>query len=407
MGRVYKRGKTWWIQYYGHGQLYRESTKSSLKSVATSRLRMREGEVGQGRLPALRAERTTFNELAALYLQDYTINGRKTLQRAQELAARLRESFGRFRACRITSEHILSYIVRRQSEGLANGTINRELAALKRMFRLAAQQTPPLIVTTPHIPHLQENNVRQGFFTEEEYKLLRAALSDHLKIPFMIGHYTGMRMGEITMLRWEQIDLERGFIRLEPGTTKNNKGRTIPLVADLVEGLWQWKQRTLHRYPSYPWVCHFRGKRLQRVPKKSWNKACERVGLKGKLFHDLRRTAIRNMVRAGISERVAMAISGHRTRSVFDRYDIVSERDLLLVRNELEGRMNAKDITSYVLPPRDALPTCSATQCIQELSQEYRNEMNAHEDSEAQGQRLQRDASSLLVHPDQIDPANH
>ena len=358
MGRTYQRGNIWWIQYYGQGQLFRESARSTLKSAATSLLRLREGEIGQGRLPALRAERTTFEELAQLFLQDYQINGRKTLQRAQELAARLRKTFGQFRACRITSEHIREYIVRRQLEGLANGTINRELAALKRMFRLASQQTPPLVTSSPHMPHLQENNVRQGFFTEEEYKVLRAVLSDHLKIPFMIGHFTGMRMGEITTLRWEQVDLVRGYIRLEPGTTKNNKGRTIPLVTELVEALWQWKQRTLHGYPSFPWVCHFRGKRLQRVPKKSWDKACERVGLNGKLFHDLRRTAIRNMVRAGISERVAMAISGHRTRSVFDRYDIVSERDLLLVRNELDGRVNQTDITSCALPPQEALPTC-------------------------------------------------
>jgi integrase len=289
---------------------------------------MREGDVGQGRLPALRAERTTFDDLAALYLQDYTINGRKTLQRAQELAARLREAFGRFRACQLTSEHIRGYIVRRQSEGLANGTINRELAALKRMLRLARQQTPPLVITTPHIPHLQEDNVRQGFFTDEEYKLLRAVLPDYVKIPLIIGYWTGMRAGEILRLRWEQLDLERGFLRLEPGTTKNGKGRLIPLVTEVREVLWQWKQHVLAHYPACRWVCHYRGKRLLAVPTKSWRNACARVGLNGKLFHDLRRTAIRNMVRLGISERIAMEISGHRTRSVFDRYDIVSEVDI-------------------------------------------------------------------------------
>jgi integrase len=337
MGRVYKRGETWWVQYYGQGQLYRESTKSSLKSVATSRLRLREGEVGQGRPPALKAERITFEELAALYLQDYTINGRKTLQRAQELAARLREAFGRFRACRITSKHILDYIARRQSEGLANGTINRELAALKRMFRLASQQTPPLVITTPHIPHLQENNVRQGFFTEDEFKVLRGVLPDYVKVPLIMAYWTGMRAGEILRLQWDQLGLERGLLRLEPGTTKNNQGRLVPLVKEVIEALWKWKQRTLHRYPSCPWVCHYRGKRLLNIPTKSWRKACQSVGLKGKIFHDLRRTAIRNMVRAGIPERVAMAISGHRTRSVFDRYDIVSHDDLDGARARLEA----------------------------------------------------------------------
>lgn len=336
MGRVYKRGETWWIQYYGYGQLYRESTKSSLKSVATSRLRLREGEVGQGRLPALKAEGTTFDELAALYLQDYTINGRKTVKRAQELVDRLKESFDRFRAIGITTLHIRDYITRRKSEGVSNGTINRELAALKRMFRLASQQTPPLVTTTPHIPHLQEHNVRQGFFTEEEYKLLRAVLPDYVKVPLIIGYWTGMRAGEILTLRWEQLDLERGFLRLEPGTTKNGQGRLIPLVKEASEVLWRWKKQVLDQYPSCRWVCHYRGKRLLAVPTKSWKKACQRVGLEGKLFHDLRRTAIRNMVRAGVSERVAMEVSGHRTRSVFDRYNIVHSSDLVEAIIKLE-----------------------------------------------------------------------
>ena len=340
MGRTYQRGNIWWIQYYGQGQLFRESTRSSLKSAATSLLRLREGEIGQGRLPALKAERTTFEELAGLFLQDYQINGRKTLQRAQELTATLRKTFGKFLACRMTSEHIRAHIVSRQSEGVANGTINRELAALKRMYRLASQQTPPLVITTPHIPHLQENNVRQGFFTEDEYKVLRGVLPDHVKVPLILAYWTGMRAGEVLGLQWDQLDLGRGLIRLEPGTTKNNQGRLIPLVNEVITGLWQWKQETLLRYPHCAWVCHYRGKRLRQVPRKRWEKACERVGLKRKLFHDLRRTAIRNMVRAGISERVAMSISGHKTRSVFDRYDIVSHADIVSARGFLETRMS-------------------------------------------------------------------
>jgi integrase len=341
MGSLYKRGQVWWIQYYGQGRLFRESTRSPLKSAAISLLKLREGDIAHGRFPALKAEKTTFEELASLYIQDYRINGRKTLGRAQELTARLRETFGRFRACQITSQHITAYISRRQSEGMANGTINRELAALKRMFRLASQQTPPIVTSTPHIPHLQENNVRQGFFTEDEYKLMCAVLPDHVKIPLIIGYWTGMRAGEIILLRWEQIDFERSLLRLEPGTTKNKKGRMIALVKEVTEALWEWKRQTLSLYVSCPWVCHYRGERLLRIPKKTWKAACERVGIKGKLFHDLRRTAVRNMVRAGISEKVAMVISGHETRSIFDRYQIVSLDDLLAAKVRLEKSSNA------------------------------------------------------------------
>lgn len=336
MGRTYQRGNIWWIQYYGQGQLFRESTRSPLKSAATSLLRLREGEIGQGRLPALKAERTTFEELAELFLQDYQINGRKTLQRAQELTATLRKTFGQFRACRMTSEHIRTHIIRRQSEGVTNGTINRELAALKRMYRLASQQTPPLVLTTPHIPHLQENNVRQGFFTEDEFKVLRAVLPDHVKMPLIMAYWTGMRAGEVLRLQWNQLDLERGLLRLEPGTTKNNQGRLIPLSKEVVEALWQWKQATLRHYPICVWVCHYRGERLRQIPRKPWKKAYDRVGLNAKIFHDLRRTAVRNMIRVGIPERVAMAISGHKTRSVFDRYNIVSESDILIARDRME-----------------------------------------------------------------------
>ena len=138
-------------------------------------------------------------------------------------------------------------------------------------------------------------------------------------------------------------------LRLEPGTTKNNRGRLIPLVKEVTEALWQWKQRMLLLYPSCPWVCHYRGNRLLAVPTKSWRKACERVGLKGKLFHDLRRTAIRNMVRAGVSERVAMELSGHQTRSVFDRYNIVHASDLVDAMEKLGRHRGQEKVTQQAL----------------------------------------------------------
>ena len=343
MGRIYKRGRLWWGQYYRQGELFRESSRSKLRSVATSLIKKREGEVIDGRLPALQAAKTTFEDLAALYLQDYAINHRKSAQRARELAASLGKAFNRFRAHAITSPRIGEYIAKRQADGVSNATINRELAALQRMFRLAAQQTPPLVLTTPYIPHLREDNVRTGFFTEEEYRVLRAALPDHLKIPFIIAYHTGMRAGEIHWLRWEQVDLEAGWLRLEPGTTKNGRGRMIPLTEEVRDILQRWKDQTLLKYPACPWIVHFRGKRMQRVQKKLWDKICDRVGLPGKLFHDLRRTAIRNMVRAGISERVAMEISGHKTRSVFDRYDIVTETDLRIAAQLLASSQSPKN----------------------------------------------------------------
>jgi integrase len=327
MGRVYKRGRIWWIQYYRRGRVFRETSRSPLKSVASALLKKREGDIARGWLPDLRADRTTYEDLVRLHLQDLQINGQDP-SRARYALNHLNRSFAGLVAAEITSERLKTYIVKRQSEGAANGTINRELRALGRMFRLATQQTPPLVLYCPSIPHLREDNVRKGFFTEDEYRALYAALPDYLKVPLVIGYWTGMRAGEILALHWDQVDLTEGRIRLEPGTTKNGHGRTIPLVDEAVGTLRQWNEHTRLCHPACPWVCHYYGRRLQKIPKRMWRRTCDRIGLDGRLFHDLRRTAVRNMVRAGISERVAMEISGHRTRSIFNRYDIVNEVDL-------------------------------------------------------------------------------
>ena len=215
MGSVYLRGNIYWIKYYRGGKPYRESCNSNKKSDAERFLRLREGQVAENRFYGLRPERIRFEELTQDFINDYKINAKKSFKRIPQLINHLLDYFRDMRAIDITTGRIRAYILHRQEEGATNGTINRELTALKRAFNLATQMTPPKVVNIPYIPHLQENNVRTGFFEHE-----------------------------------------------------------------------------------------------------------------GRIFHDFRRTAVRNMVRAGVPERVAMMISGHKTRSVFERYNIVNEEDL-------------------------------------------------------------------------------
>ena len=336
MGSIYRRGHTYWIKYYRAGRPYRESTASDKITEAKRFLQLREGQVVEGRFPGLRVQKVLVEELARDYLRENEINGRKSLRDAQRNVRRLAEAFGGLRVPELTSEKIAAYIEARHHAGLTNASINRELAALRRMLTLGARQQPPKVLHLPPIPRLKERNIRTGFYDHDEFLALRGALPDHQKLPCTIGYWTGMRKGEILNLRWDQLDLDRSLLRLDPGSTKSDKGRLVPLVEDLLAVLTQWRLKTLAESPSCPWICHYRGQKLTRLTR-AWGTALQRVGLEGKLFHDLRRTGVRNMVRAGISERVAMQISGHKTRSVFDRYDIVSERDL----RDAAERLNA------------------------------------------------------------------
>lgn len=334
LGRVYKRGRIWWLQYYRNGHLFRESSQTSLKSVATTLLKKRLGDIANGRTPAIQAEKTLFDDLAALYVGDYEDNARKTLDTAQDRVETLKRTFKGMRACDIGTAQIAAYVASRRAEGRAPATINRELSALKRMFSLGARAQPRLVEQIPYIPMLKGEKVRQGFFEEEDYRALMNVLSEHVRIPLAIGFWTGLRQGEILALKWDQVDTVLGTIRLEPGTTKNNEGREVPLIPEVLTLLQEWRKKTLTVHPRCPWVCQYRGNRMTHF-RRSWVEGTQKAGLPGKLFHDLRRSAVRNMVHAGIPEGVAMRISGHKTRAVFDRYAIVSSRDLELARTKL------------------------------------------------------------------------
>ena len=349
MGCVFRRGKIYWIKYYHHGKAHSETSRSETKEVAKMLLRKREGEISKGKIPGVYLDKVTFNELADDLRADYEINKKKSLDRLEISINHLSESFSGFRIVEIDSPRIKRYIQKRQEEKASNATINRELAALKRMMMLGKRSTPPRVENVPHIPKLKERAPRQGFFEHCDFLALRDALPNYLKVFVTFGYKTGWRLSEIADLTWNQVDLNRGIVRLNPGETKNDEGRMVYLDSELREmfaRLWEARKRGSK---LLPWVfLNQNGTTRIKWYYRSWRSACKKTSIGCRLFHDLRRTAVRNMVRAGVPERVAMTVSGHKTRSVFERYNIVSETDLKLAAQRQEAYLLAQTVTKTV-----------------------------------------------------------
>jgi len=324
MGCIYRRVKNYSIKYYKNGKPYVESTGSDKLEVAKRLLKKREGEISEGKMPGICFDRVKFDELKDEFLADYRINGKKSITRAERSVGHLERTFEGMRVVNITTPQINRYIEKRQIEKASNASINRELSALKRMLNLGAKQTPPKVDKVPYIPMLRENNVRKGFFEYEDFVAVRNALPEYLKPVVTFAYNTGWRRAEVLNLRWSNVDLKEGMVRLDPGETKNDEGRVAYLDAELLDVIGDLQQKKVF---GCSYVFHRGGKQLRDF-RSAWANAFKSAEVPLMLFHDLRRTAVRNMIRAGIPERVAMTISGHKTRSVFDRYNIVSPEDL-------------------------------------------------------------------------------
>lgn len=344
-GSIYKKRGVFYIAYYTpDGKQVCESARTKDKAEARRVLQARLGQLAEGRYVGPAAERVTFDALAKGLFDDYRANDRRSLDMAeQRVRKHLRPFFGHKRAHDITSIDIQAFIAHRKEQRASNGEIGRELAALKRMFNIALHAET--ITKKPYIPTLAESNVRQGFFERREFEAVLVKLPAYLKPPMMFAYQVGWRVrSEVFPLRWEQVDLDAGTVRLNPGTTKSGEGRMIYLPATLREVLEeQWRDHIAYA-PSCPYVFH-RAEKQIKYPYVAWRKACQEAGLQGKIPHDFRRTAVRNMVRAGIPERVAMQISGHKTRAIFDRYHIVSDGDLQEAAQKLDSMFSAQTTT--------------------------------------------------------------
>jgi integrase len=235
---------------------------------------------------------------------------------------RLKAGFAGKRADEITTDHVNQYAESRQDAGAANATINRELAALRLAFSLARKAAKVKPEVVPYFEMLSEDNRRTGFFEQEQYEAVLAKLPDYLKGVLTLGYWTGMRKAEILGLTWDKVDLFNRLVFLE--RTKNGEDRTLPLNDELYRMM---LDQSRQRVEGCPFVFHRYGERIQSLGK-AWHTACKNAGYEGKPVHDLRRTGVRNLIRAGVPQSVAMKISGHRDARIFARYNIVDTRDV-------------------------------------------------------------------------------
>lgn len=322
-----QRGSVWYVRVSFRGRRLEFPTDAASRSDAEriGRARLAEFEAGRANPDS---SRVRVSDLWDDLRRDYVANER----RGDALAARwlhLEPVFGRDLATDVTPPRLRRYVEVRLAEGAARATVRLELAALRRAFTLGEEASK--VVRVPAFPTIAVQNTRTGFVEGAALERVMAELPPHLRVVATLAAWLGWRRGEILGLEWRQVNLETGEVRLDPGSTKNGEGRVAFLPPEALSKLQAWRRETdmleRQRGMIVRWVCHRDGQQI-RDGYGAWRAACARAGRPGLLLHDLRRSAARAYVRSGVHERVAMAVLGQKTRSIFDRYNIVSEGDL-------------------------------------------------------------------------------
>lgn len=321
-GRVFKRGEIYWIAFSHKGKEYRHSAKTESKREADSVLSFYLGQCARGEFKGF-VEETAVYTIEEM-LDDLVTNREQAqLRSIKTLKIRikpLQKELGSLAASELTERRIDVYVKKRFAQGFKPATIQCEMRYLNQAFRIAKRKQ--LIKDIPYIPSITVHNARQGFFEAEAFERVVSFLPDALKDVARFGYYTGWRRREVTQLEWRYI--EENVLRLPPELSKNKDGRVLVLTSVLGEII---DRRRAERYDLSPWVFHRKGKPIKDFTR-AWNNACEAAGVSDRFFHDFRRTAVRNLTRAGVPEKIAMSITGHKTREVFDRYNIVNEEDI-------------------------------------------------------------------------------
>jgi len=346
-GSIYTRPDSpfLWIAYSCNGRKIRENTKTTNERKAQKLLDKRIGEIAEDRFVSLDISKTTIEELWKLVERDYHINARKSgATLTQRWQKHVKPFFGFLKANQISSDLVGRYVDSRLEAKAKPATVNRELAILRRAFSLGMKTGK--VLGKPEIPKLTENNRRTGFVDSAERKRLSSACAFEglwMRAWFECAVTLGWRVSELLNLRVKQVDLADRSIRLNPGETKNGEGR----LAFLTDEAYLLIRACVHAKGPDDYVFTRQNGKPVKNFRGAWEKATQAAEVSGLLVHDLRRTGVRDMIRKGIPQSVAMQISGHRTVSVFQRYNITDESDLRLAAQRMSRDIAAVPVFGH------------------------------------------------------------
>ncbi len=325
-------GKNYWVEFYGaNGRRARERIGPN-KGAAEQRLRdLLKARAEERFIHKDPAGKISLGEIGRWYLDLPKVKKKASYGRDKDLIKNVLDRIGEGTKIReLTVGRMEAYQQDRSAEPsprhpgktIRPSTVNKEIICLKTALNKAVRDGKLEFNPIAKVGRLPENNVREKVLSQEEFETLLAACPGHLKGPVLLAYYSGMRRSEITLLTWPEVDLKNGFIRLSADRTKTKTARVIPMhprVKEMLEAL----PRAIHTDR----VFLREGKPFKEF-KKSYDSACKLAGLNNWTFHDLRHCAINNLRLAGNDYFKIMAVSGHKTMSVFKRYNLVTEEEL-------------------------------------------------------------------------------
>jgi integrase len=327
---LYKRGGFWWMRFWFEGKLFQESTKAGDKQTAGDIERARRTQLARGEVGLVKRTKFTIAQLLDAYLEDLKLDGREITARIESNFKIAKELFGKEWSHDLKPKKLKAHQRERLALEEKPATINRRLELVRAAYHAAVRREDLLPGDVPKFFHLDESaNVRKGFFTAAEIETLIPHLPEHLRDYVRFAFLCGWRKSECASLRW--CDVDDGSVRLQADESKNGRARVLPLTGEIAEIVERRrdarKLKTDSGVQLAEFVFHHHGERIKEF-RKSWKSATDAAGLPGRLFHDLRRSAVKNFVDGGVDEHTARRITGHRTRAVFDRYHVVEHSDL-------------------------------------------------------------------------------